>query len=403
MKKKQAQAKNESKKRFIFYLISGIAILLALGIIISIKIHNDKTVSVLFYNIPENCQKILMEQILSKRTAGVTFSSFPSDRNLTNRISKKYDLLFYWNDGTIDSLAEKAIQTDPRLYKYMPSAIAKAGLIDSEPRAIPLLLDHYELAFYKTYRDKAGLRIPETLSGLEDYLRKEKQYATFPFICTGSDDRTMLALLSALTDSLAGVSGYDSLVKAIRQNSSLYSVMDIPLSGTTTLRTVLDTLRLWKQEGLIMPQWYELKEVDITAYMENHMTSVVFMPLSVHRAKKFVIIKYYEEARFPIGDIETDHALIAPVLSGIMFRDTAGEQDILEGLLSAETQERLSSLTMLAPVSSRAEANDRQADDVRFWAASCAGGPVAGLYDDAFTNAAAASSFSREIREYLAK
>ena len=35
---------------------------------------------------------------------------------------------------------------------------------------------------------------------------------------------------------------------------------------------------------------------------------------------------------------------------------------------------------MLAPVHYRAQAYDRQADDVRFWAASCAGGAVPDLY-----------------------
>lgn len=402
MSKNEAMAKAESKKRF-FFVIVGIAILLASGVFVSVKIYEYRTTSVLFYNLPENARQILTDQITAERASGIKFTAFAANKVPTSRITKRFDLVFFWNDGKIVSLTDKAIPIDARLYNAMPGAIAKAGIVGGQPKALPILLDHYELAFYTTYRDAAGLRIPETLSGLENYLRAEKQFAEFPFICTGSDDRTLLALISALTDSLGGVSAYEALVDAIRKNPSLDSAMDARLSDTVTLRVVLDKLRTWKQDGLIMPFWYELRETDIDAYMDNHLTAVVFMPLGAHRTKRFEIIKYYEATRFPIGNDDADHALVAPVLSGMLFRNTAGEQDILESLLSNKIQERLSGQTMLAPVASRAEANDRQADDVRFWAASCAGGPVAGLYGDAFTDETAVAGFARQAREYLGK
>lgn len=152
-----------------------------------------------------------------------------------------------------------------------------------------------------------------------------------------------------------------------------------------------------------MPKWYELKEKDIDMYMANHMIAVVFMPLSTHRTKQFDLIKYYEATRFPLGEIATNQALVAPVLEGMMFRNKAGEQNILEHLLSDENQAQLSTQTMLAPVSSRAEANDQQSDDVRFWAASCTEGPIPGIYDDAFADKSAATTFAEQIRDYLQK
>ena len=47
--------------------------------------------------------------------------------------------------------------------------------------------------------------------------------------------------------------------------------------------------------------------------------------------------------------------------------------------MTAEVQSEMSNSTMLGPVHYRAECYDLQADDVRFWAASCAGGAVPDL------------------------
>ena len=58
--------------------------------------------------------------------------------------------------------------------------------------------------------------------------------------------------------------------------------------------------------------------------------------------------------------------------------------------------------TMLAPVHYRAETYDIQADDVRFWAASCAGGampdPALSIYQ---RKPEALAEMAREIRSYL--
>ena len=58
-------------------------------------------------------------------------------------------------------------------------------------------------------------------------------------------------------------------------------------------------------------------------------------------------------------------------------------------------------MSLLAPVASRAEAVDRQADDVRFWAASSAAGALSGIEEECESAAARRHLLAQKIRAYL--
>jgi hypothetical protein len=392
-------------------LISIIVVIIIFLVIFFAKtIHNNKTTTVLFYNIPETIQQELQTQITDIKPENIQFTVYSTKKELTLKEAKKYDLLFTWKTALTDSFATKAI---PLQIKYtIPTSIKKASLINNQLTTVPLLIDNYEIAYYRTYRNKAKLRIPTTIKEFENFLQAEKKITTYPLICTGSNDKTLLAFISALTESYCGASGYQTLIKNCAQLQDFEKILDEPLLdsdsnneliNTITLRLILDKIKSWQQKELIMPQWYKLQEADINLYMQKHLLGAIFMPLSEHRTKDFILIKYYDAARFPINQNIKNHALIAPVLEGILFNNTAGEQDILKSLLTDENQSKLSTKTMLAPVTSRSVPNDNQAADVRFWAASCSAGPVTDLYDAAFTNPADATAFAENIRNYLRK
>jgi hypothetical protein len=77
--------------------------------------------------------------------------------------------------------------------------------------------------------------------------------------------------------------------------------------------------------------------------------------------------------------------------------------DTIKFLISVQVQKSLSKETKLATASSRVAAYDRQADDVRYWAASYAGGPVPDLMNAVFMSPHQAEIFAGEIRKYLEK
>ena len=74
---------------------------------------------------------------------------------------------------------------------------------------------------------------------------------------------------------------------------------------------------------------------------------------------------------------------------------------MLEHLAHTDVQTLLSQHTKLAPASSRAEAHDVQADDVRFWAASCTDGPIPELGQAAFASQTQMAALAEEIRAYM--
>ena len=135
--------------------------------------------------------------------------------------------------------------------------------------------------------------------------------------------------------------------------------------------------------------------------MEEHRLGAIFMPLSEHRVKPLILIKYYDAVQFPKGDV-ANHALIAPVLVGMAFRNDASQLAVLEHFAHTDLQMLLSQHSKLAPASARAEAHDVQADDVRFWAASCTDGPVPELGTAAFVSQVKTAMFAEEIRAYMA-
>ena len=134
--------------------------------------------------------------------------------------------------------------------------------------------------------------------------------------------------------------------------------------------------------------------------MEEHRLGSIFMPLSEHRVKPLILIKYYDAVQFPKGAVE-HHALIAPVLVGMAFRNNVSQVAVLEHFGNTDVQTILSQCSKLAPVSSRAEAHDVQAADVRFWAAACTGGPVQELGLAAFASQSKLAAFAEEIRVYM--
>ena len=404
--------KTTKKKVFKSQIIIAFLLIIAIFMVIFFAktIHNNKTTTVLFYNLSDTIQQELQTQITALKSENINFTVYSNKKELTLKEAKKYDLLFTWKTAHTNSFLSKALT--PQIKYTMPTSIRKAGLIEDELTTVPLLIDNYEIAYYRTYRNIANLQIPTTIAEFERYLQAQKEYAQYPLVCAGSNDKTLLAFISALVESYCGAPGYQTLIKSCTQLQDFEKILDIPLLtaesnskglDTTTLRILLDKIKSWQRDELIMPQWYTLKEADIDLYMQKHLVSAIFMSLSEHRTKEFILIKYYDSARFPINQNIKNHALIAPILEGILFSNKAGEQDLLAELLSDANQASLSTKTMLAPVTSHAIPNDSQADDVRFWAASCSAGPVTDLFDAAFTNKEEASNFAKNIRNYLRK
>ena len=407
-KRQQAKPKRLSGNRRSLIVVIFALFAAAVGVFGIARYKDGRRLDVAYYGISENIVKAIGETfenpanaMLQKNFSRVrTVQLTEKDIRNAKRIAKTYDLLFMWNGVLAANASEKAVPIRESVYDLFPVSVRNAGKVDSAYKMLPLLLDHYELACYRTYRNDAALALPETFADFESYLQIIKSYADHPLICAGQTDATLTAFVSALTESLAGSEGYAALVKAAANANGLSDLLDVPLGNGISLSSVLGTIKRWQRDRLIHPQWYNVTEKDIENYMEEHRLGTIFMPLSEHREKPLILIKYYDAVQFPKGEA-THHALIAPTLVGIAFRNDRTQLAVLEGLAHTDVQTLLSQRTKLAPASSRAEAHDVQADDVRFWAASCDDGPAAELGAAAFTSQEKISAFAEEIRTYM--
>ncbi|MBC6719864.1 hypothetical protein [Treponema sp. Marseille-Q4130] len=407
-KRQQAKPKRLSEKRRSLIVVIFALFAAAAGVFGIARYKDDRRLDVAYYGISENIVKAIGETfenpdnaMLQKNYSRVrTVQLTEKDIRNAKRIAKTYDLLFMWNGILATDAAGKAISIPENVYNLFPVSVRNAGKVDSAYKMLPLLLNHYELACYRTYRNNAALALPETFADFESYLQIVKSYADYPLICAGKTDATLTAFVSALTESLAGSEGYAALVKAAANANGLSDLLDVPLGNGISLSSVLGTIKRWQRDRLIHPHWYNVTEKDIENYMEEHRLGAIFMPLSEHRQKPLILIKYYDAVQFPKGD-GTRHTLIAPALVGMAFRNNASQISILESLAHTDVQTFLSLQTKLAPTSGRAEAHDLQADDVRFWAASCTDGPVTELGQAAFASQAKIAAFAEEIRAYM--
>ncbi|UTC81733.1 PcfB family protein [Treponema denticola] len=408
--KKSKDVKKRPQTLCKIVLISVILVLIAAaaGIFGVVRYNDNRRLDVAYYGISESITNAIGgvlespdNEILKKNYSQIrTVRLTEKDIRDIKRIAKKYDLLFTLNGRFASDAAQKSVPIPESVYNLFPASVRKAGKVNNTYKMLPLLLDHYELACYRTYRNEAALALPETFAGLESYLQTIKAYADYPLICAGKTDATLTAFVSAITESLAGSEGYTDLIKAAASTNGLSGLLNVPLGNGISFSSVLGTIKRWQHEGLIHPHWYNVTEKDIENYMEEHRLGAIFMPLSEHRVKPLILIKYYDAVQFPQGNAAR-HALIAPAIVGMAFKNNASQISMLEQLAHTDVQTLLSQNTKLAPASSRAEAHDVQADDVRFWAASCTDGPIQELGQAAFATQAQIAALAEEIRTYM--
>ena len=393
-------------KKSIIIAIGIAVIAVTVGTWTGIYLHARRTLSVACYNLPKNISDELKKQIKVIKPEHTEFHVLDSSLSLTVKTAKKYDLIFTWGNKETTRIAAAAITPSDSIYGQLPLSVRKAGIYKGKKYAVPLLIDHFETAFYTTMLKKTGTKIPETVESLESYARLCKQYCDAPLICAGAKDTDLIGFVSVLTEALCGKKGYTLLINTLDEKS-FDKVLSVQLAknknGPITLEAVLDRIKSWQNDGILLKHWYEATDRDVLTYMENHRTAVIFMTLSEHREKPIKLIKYYQATRFPSDLSAEQEALVAPVVEAIMIHNTAGEEYVLSKLVSDSYQKALSSASRLGPAASHAEAHDRQADDVRFWAASCAGGPVPELAAAAFGTSRQTKEFAAAIRDYLKK
>ncbi len=380
-------------------LALSVFVLLASGTLLLIP----HTPVIAFYNTPEAIRQAVTSLAENPDFAGKTIFKFQKlDDTLplsaqTKKLSK-IDLLFTMDGRNASEIAESTMPPSEQVRNLMPSAMRKAGQNETRGYGLPLLLDHFEVAYNLKTLDQNGIAEPKTLSDLLSAAKKMKKTSFYPIVCAGGQDTDILFLSGALLEARFGLEGWQNVVHSLKNDSSFKTVL-----ADKNFRAVLDELVRWRTDGLIHPEWFRMSAADVNSFMENDYTGIVFMSLSAHRTISQRTIEKFSSSFFPPSLSGSPRALTAPTLLGIRpFKKNPDKkaEAFLYRLARDDGQKKIGSITGLAPVNSTAETKDKQATDVRLWIAST-GQPLPDLGSAGFSDAGTRAEFARLLRDYI--
>ena len=397
---------NNSMKKRIIIIVSIVVVLAIAGLTLGIIInhHNNKALKVGFYNLEKEIVEPI-KSIIQKTYAGeIKFTELSEQNYDVKKISRKYDLFFSWNGNAVEQLEKYSAEISSDCSQKLISSI-------KTQKNLPLLLNHYELAYLTKARERAEVDFPSDFEEYMAYLFAMKNQVFIPFFTEGKDDDTLLGLISVQAEALCGTEGYKKLVSLINKYGNFYQVWEQEIGYSSTLGTsitlkyIMDGLAAYVPNDLSIANWTNATVKDVKTYASEKQIGVLFSSLSNHRKMDVKIMREYEADRMPVLSVKEDHCLIAPAVCVVNLSAASKKEiaeEILQSLVSDENQSYLSDETKLAPVNSRCRAFDVQADDVRYLAAIAPSGPAPDIANACFqTDMAKKTKFVEEIRKYL--
>lgn len=397
---------NNSMKKRIIIIVSIVVVLAITGLTLGIIInhHNNKALKVGFYNLEKEIVEPI-KSIIQKTYAGeIKFTDLSEQNYDVKKISRKYDLFFSWNGNAVEQLEKYSAEISSDCSQKLISSI-------KTQKNLPLLLNHYEMAYLTNARERAGVDFPSDFEEYMAYLFAMKNQVFVPFFTEGKDDDTLLGLISVQAEALCGTEGYKKLVSLINKYGNFYQVWEQEIGYSSTLGTsitlkyIMDGLAAYVPNDLSIANWTNATAKDVKTYASEKQIGVLFSSLSNHRKMDVKIMREYEADRMPVLSVKEDHCLIAPAVCVVNLSAASKKEiaeEILQSLVSDENQSYLSDETKLAPVNSRCRAFDVQADDVRYLAAIAPSGPAPDIANACFqTDMAKKTKFVEEIRKYL--
>lgn len=400
-KSQKKSIKKQFKINWKIVIIAGcfcVGLGIGFGIKAIVKNVKSKTLDVAFLDLPDQISAELESQIKLVYQGKINFVDIEKSAFNKNDVKKKYDILFSWENEFTNSLKSDASFVPSECGSNMPESI-----FAHRTTSVPLLLDHFQIAFNDTVRHKVRIRYPGNIEQFETYLNWIKKEVEYPFYCAGGDDETLYALLTCFVESYGGTDGYEKFIQILQNQKNLKDVIDVNLNGDSknayTLHNVLDILRGWQEEKLLPENWIASKNSDVRNFILDDYIGVLFSSLSYYRTLPYNKASQFASDRFPVANMAASHSLIAPAVIGMKLTKNERFDSVFTTLTDTDVQTELSMSTTYAPVASYARVYDRQADDVRFLAAACAGGPkpIAGNV----MNKEAYDSMIHQIRYYI--
>lgn len=354
-------------------VVSLFLILVLTGVIVSVVL--TRPLQVALAGLSEPAVSRVVEYFDGERWLGRTVSLTDLEETLLTGKNKPDILIAPWTEN----LAGYGLHAlDTKNDYTMPRSTRSVGLDETGARlALPIAIDHVELAFRRDLFASKGLLVDDRIlsfSDLDEVLARFVAKDFYPLLLAGGEDRALLDVVAAMVLSTGGLEAYDSMTQLLLGFDWNDDVGKVLIEGGPYLAETLDILRRWKAQGILHPEWLSFKASDVRAIAELRLSAACVMRLSEHRLWPVGYLRNWQSSPFPFKDpLAAGSALLAPVLSVSLPYDGRFYKK-LEPLVSALSNEQFQESVVqdwgLAPAHSSVTTLDREASDLRFWAAA---------------------------------
>jgi ABC-type glycerol-3-phosphate transport system substrate-binding protein len=334
--------------------------------------------------------------------AGIRFSAAAAEPGrLAEEMDRFFlpDLVFSRAGKELESASDAFAPIPAELAGTVPQALVWSVSKNGKPRALPLLVDHFEIAWTFESFAARGLSAPTDKAGFIRALAALRGGGKPVVFCAGKDDETLLLLLSAAVVARAGEDGYRRIANALGSGTPPAAVA----GEGGAARAGVEELRAWRKAGLLPEDWFDFSPADVRGFMENGLAPIVLQTLSFHRTVPYQTIAAYASGPFPRLEATEKPAIVAPLTAvSVPARSYRVHRAFraVAALATPEAGRALADASGRATAVSAARAPDLQAADALSWAAAHRS-VVSGLYRDAFRDPSAAAEFARAVREEL--
>lgn len=253
-------------------------------------------------------------------------------------------------------------------------------------KAVPVIFDNMEIDIEITALKNSGMAGIAGWDDIEKLAVFQKRYVENPIVFAGKDSELALDIFGALAEAMSGADEYRNAVEIVNShsgadfNAARVARLLTEKSDNPLYKAVLYLSRLYKQ-GLLHPNTFNLEKNDVKAFAKARIASIIFMSLNDHRAFELKVISRFTSIYFPSEFSGDRRKFTSPVTCAVPLKKDKAAKAIVESIVTAEEQERISFATGLAPVLARCRTPDLQSSDARHWVAST-DTPLSGLSAD---------------------
>lgn len=245
--------------------------------------NEKEVVRVVFYKMPSDVAKtvseVLATQFLPNDDEKITvdFEEVNDANDLKERVENDGNISIVFSNTThLPFENGKAKPFDISLYETFPSCVKRYSFEALEKNAegatsLPVLLNTYHLFFNNLMIEKeTDLNLYDVDTFLE-ILKKFSGKFKYPLLCAGGEDEALLFFVASVMQMVGDVYSIgDKKIESFKDRGEVFNA-------------ALELIVEWQKNGFLHPEWFRLKDRDISMFMDLKEIGVLFAKMSEYK------------------------------------------------------------------------------------------------------------------------